>query len=100
MQNTKVDDSKNCTNLHTCNENEITHSPVKDSKGNYVQVSVDSFIEKVDALSMNESPVREAIKNSTTFVQGSNCGTQKYSCKYCQKLVAKVVRHIETIHKD
>lgn len=52
-------------------------------------------------ISVNEMGIGEAIRESTsTIVRPSNSGTKKYSCKYCHKLVAKLSRHIETVHKD
>lgn len=91
----------NCRNLQTLGENGRIQSPVKDYNENEIQSSNESFYGKMNDLSINESPVGNAIKNSTTtFVKYSNSGTKKYSCKYCHKLVAKLVRHIETVHKD
>ncbi|XP_044757076.1 uncharacterized protein LOC123315447 [Coccinella septempunctata] len=52
-------------------------------------------------ISVNETVVGGAIRDAKTkLVKASDSGTKKYSCKYCNKLVAKLARHIETVHKD
>lgn len=50
-------------------------------------------------ISHNESPVGTALKNAT-FKKVERSKIKKYACLLCKKLVAKLPRHIETVHKD
>lgn len=50
-------------------------------------------------ISHNERPVGTALKNAL-FKKVERSRTKKYACLLCKKLVAKLPRHIETVHKD
>lgn len=78
------------------NEDQIINTTVNKEKDS----SANSSLNKTKDLSVNQSPLGELMKNPTTVVKSSSSGIKKYSCKYCHKLVAKLARHIETVHQD
>ena len=101
-----VNSTVSSTITSNCLSSEPTLSDQNDPTYEPSEASINQTIEKKIETSIDETS--EAVENELSFgksklgmiVPKSSTNTKQYPCCFCKKLVSKLARHLETVHKS